>query len=82
MLYNHLIILLLFPILKFGCQGTLSVYGTLQLGILLHWHDPVQVFYMGKRDSLCFFYRMLQECASCQRWLVRLADSGYMKIQL
>jgi len=31
---------------------------------------------------LCFFYRILQEDASCQRWLLRLADPGSMKIQL
>ena len=36
---------------------------------------------MGKRECLCFFYRMLQEYASCQRWLLRLADPGCMKIQ-
>ena len=30
------------------------------------WHDPDQIFNIGKRTSLCFFHRMLQDHAICQ----------------
>ena len=30
------------------------------------WHDPDQIFNIGKRARLCFVHRILQELASCQ----------------
>jgi len=77
-------------ILKFGCQGTLWVYGTLQLGILLpRWNRKIHILAWSCSDILYgeegIFVFFLQDATGvCQlpECLVRLADPGSMKIQL
>jgi hypothetical protein len=72
---NHVLFILNYKIWM-PKNSLLSVFGTLQLGILMpRWNGRIHLLAygmiqtginMGKRECLCFFWRMLKECSSCQ----------------